>query len=36
MKAMNGVAKNRHGVYYVRVRVPKGLEEATAAASRKR
>jgi integrase len=30
MKAMNGVAKNKHGVYYVRVRVPKGLEEATA------
>jgi hypothetical protein len=30
MKAMNGVAKNKHGMYYVRVRVPKGLEEATA------
>jgi hypothetical protein len=30
MRAMNGVAKNRHGVYYVRVRVPKGLEQATA------
>jgi hypothetical protein len=30
MKAMNGVAKNKHGVYYVRVRVPKGLEEAAA------
>jgi len=27
---MNGVSKNRHGVYYVRKRVPKQLEEATA------
>jgi hypothetical protein len=27
---MNGVAKNRHGVYYVRKRVPTGLEEAVA------
>jgi hypothetical protein len=30
MKAMSGVAKNRHGVYYVRLRVPKGLQEAVA------
>ncbi len=27
---MNGVAKDRHGTYYVRKRVPKGLEHATA------
>jgi hypothetical protein len=30
MKAMNGVSKDRHGTYYVRKKVPKGLEEATA------
>jgi integrase len=27
---MNGVAKNRHGVYYVRKKVPKRLEQPTA------
>jgi hypothetical protein len=27
---MNGVSKNRHGVYYVRKKVPKQLEQATA------
>jgi integrase len=30
MRAMNGVSKNRHGVYYVRKKVPKQLEQATA------
>ena len=30
MRAMNCVSKNRHGMYYVRKRVPKGLEETTA------
>src|SRR5271166_2378433 len=30
MRAMNGVSKDRHGTYYVRRKVPKGLEEATA------
>jgi len=30
MKAMNGVSKNRHGVYYVRKKVPKRLEQPTA------
>jgi hypothetical protein len=32
MKVMNGVSKNRHGVYYVRKKVPKQLEQATAEA----
>jgi hypothetical protein len=27
---MNGVSKNRHGAYYVRKKVPKLLEQATA------
>jgi integrase len=30
MRAMSGVSKNRHGVYYVRKKVPKWLEQATA------
>src|SRR5215471_12159536 len=30
MRAMNGVSKNRHGVYYARKKVPKQLEQATA------
>jgi integrase len=30
MRAMSGVSKNRHGVYYVRRKVPKQLEQATA------
>jgi integrase len=30
MRAMNGVSKNRHGVYYVRKKVPKQLEQPTA------
>jgi integrase len=30
MRAMSGVSKNRHGVYYVRKKVPKQLEQATA------
>src|SRR5215475_101129 len=30
MRAMNGVSKNRHGVYYVRKKVPKRLEQPTA------
>jgi hypothetical protein len=30
MRAMSGVAKNRHGVYYVRKKVPKLLEQSTA------
>jgi hypothetical protein len=30
MRAMSGVSKNRHGVYYVRKKVPKGLEQPTA------
>jgi hypothetical protein len=30
MRAMSGVSKNRHGVYYVRKRVPKQLEQPTA------
>jgi hypothetical protein len=31
MRAMSGVSKNRHGVYYVRKKVPKQLEQPTAA-----
>jgi hypothetical protein len=30
MWAMSGVSKNRHGVYYVRKKVPKRLEQPTA------
>jgi hypothetical protein len=30
MRAMSGVSKNRHGVYYVRKKVPKRLEQSTA------
>jgi integrase len=30
MRAMSGVSKNRHGVYYVRKKVPKRLEQPTA------
>jgi hypothetical protein len=30
MWAMSGVSKNRHSVYYVRKKVPKGLEQPTA------
>jgi hypothetical protein len=30
MRAMSGVSKNRHGVYYVRKKVPKWLEQPTA------
>jgi hypothetical protein len=30
MRAMNGVSKNRHGVYYVRKKVPKRLEQPAA------
>ena len=30
MRVLMGILKNRHGVYYVRKKVPKGLEEAVA------
>ena len=30
MRAMSSVSKNRHGVYYVRKKVPKRLEQPTA------
>jgi hypothetical protein len=30
MRAMSGVAKNRHGGYYVRKKVPNWLEQPTA------
>ena len=30
MRVLMGILKNTHGVYYVRKKVPKGLEEAVA------